>query len=125
MQFCFFLCCCLHASFSVGGGTLFAETTGSCLRVILSNSACTSVKPGFCPWENGRQSPTVISCSVCACVRITLSYGQQADRWMLVMSYELKPKPCQTHHQTKSVVHACIVLSAETQRRCTTVFSES
>lgn len=43
--------CCLHASFSVGGGMLLAETMESCLRVILSNSAWTSVKPGFCPWN--------------------------------------------------------------------------
>lgn len=49
--------CCLHASFSVGGGTLLAETMESCLRVILSNSAWTSVKPGFCPWKNGKQIP--------------------------------------------------------------------
>lgn len=115
----FFLCCCLHASFSVGGGTLFAETTGSCLRVILSNSACTSVKPGFCPWENGRQSPTVISCSVCACVRITLSYGQQADRWMLVMSYELKPMPNSSSDKKRGAcMHCSFSRDTETLHDC-------
>lgn len=52
--------CCLHASFSVGG-MLLAETTESCLRVILSNSAWTSVKPGFC--FLGRSLNTSSDCS--------------------------------------------------------------
>lgn len=59
---------------------LLAETVESCLRVILSNSAWTSVKPGFCPWKNGRQSPKVISCSFC--VFINNSFLQPASGWM-------------------------------------------
>lgn len=48
--------CCLHASFSVCGGMLLAETMESCLRVIRSNSAWTSVKPGFCPWKKRQET---------------------------------------------------------------------
>lgn len=93
---------CLHASFCVGGGTLLAETMESCLRVILSNSAWTSVKPGFCPWKKWETNSKVISCSLCVYSSIKVNYGGQASEWEVMRSHAKEWRFAATVHSSKN-----------------------
>lgn len=93
---------CLHASFCVGGGTLLAETMESCLRVILSNSAWTSVKPGFCPWKKWETNSKVISCSLCVYSSIKVNYGGQASEWEVMWSHAKEWRFAATVHSSKN-----------------------